>query len=763
MESHLPIDEVQPLWAAGCPRVEVRVLFRAVEVLSEPVAGRRVWLSASHRFRFWLDGVLLAEGPSRSDPELWGVVAADLPAMGPGRHVYAVEVVQWGRAGGKGQIGPAGFLLFAGVTLDWRAVRDAAWVPNFGNEKPQLSEHRKIGLGERFCAAAYPWGWQTAGEGFDWPGVVAFGETPGNPWGNRPLNCSFVMEPLPPLRREGWAWRRGHCGGVEAGRVETFVLDAGVVLNAVPRVAWSGGTGGRIRLVWCEAPVQADGGKGNRDEMAGCRFPGQEDVLEPDGGEGRSWQPPWIRSFRYLWIEVTTGETPLRALAVSLERQSFPLTPRLDVRVVDPEGRPWARMRQVSLDTALACSHETFFDCPAWEQAQFPGDSRIQARHHYVLANEDRLARKAIRDLAAQRMPTGLLLSHAPSSFRQVIATYSLAWVGMLHEFRVFRGDAAFLHAFLPVARGILEWFLEKKRGDGLMGRVAEPLFIDWTPGFEAGCLPQEAAGGSVGLTAMVAEACQWMTGLEIFAGRESLAGEWCREAQELMCALRQVPRTAEGLLPDTPGGGLSLHTQVQAFLAGVWKPEAGRRVLEAAVKNPEVRPAGTLYYRSFVAEAFRRAGAGGRVWDLVTDSFRMLEGTGLTTWPESDRRPRSDCHGWGQMPELELVQTVMGLTADPACSGWGRVVFAPHPGRLRRIEGRVPHPAGVLTLGMETQGRALKVRLDSPVPVWVPGLEQQFPAGEHAFVLPMPAGQLSETGAEYDDADSSSALSCSP
>lgn len=730
------------MWPEGCPRSGAYALFQAVESLSGESRPSTIWISASQRFRYWVDGVLMGEGPSRADPNLWGYVTLKLPARGPGTRVHAIEVVHWGDAAGKGQTGPKGFLLFAGLKLAWRACHDESRFPRKETRKIPLSGHRKIGAGETLRASEYPWGWQThPAVAASWQEPRQWGETPVNPWGNRPLNCTLVPEPLPPMSKVPWKWAlHPKMAPIPPRTCQTLLFDAGVLLNAVPTVRWSGGTGGSIRLVWSEAPVRADGTKGHRDET-GCHcFFGQEDFLLLHAGEQGEWSPPWIRSFRYLWVEIHTKEDVLEKLGVELERSHFPLESRLHLEVEDPLNRAWAKLRQVSLDTSLACSHETFFDCPAWEQAQFPGDARIQALHHYLLANEDRLARKAIRDLAAFRMPGGLLPSHAPSSFSQVIATYSLQWIGMLDDFRIYRGDPAFLHSHLPCARGILEWFLDLRRADGLPGFIREPLFLDWTEGFHAGCAPQDRNGGSLPLACMIAEACRAMSRLERFAGRSCLAAVWDLEADSLFAAIRAIPGAPDGLLPDTAEGrGRSVHTQVQAVLAGVWSAEEGRARLRSALRCPETHQPGTLYYRAHLARAFRACGDGEGVWSIFPHWFGLLENTGLTTWPESDQKTRSDCHGWGVMPEIEWVHTLAGLSPDPKTTAWGRVLFAPHLGDLQRLSADVPHPGGKLRVELRRDSGGTRVRLTSPADVLVSATKETLPPGTHSFILPPP------------------------
>ncbi|MCC5806135.1 MAG: hypothetical protein JJU00_07380 [Opitutales bacterium] len=758
MHPRHPARHSHGLWYPGAPRDCFSfVLFRQ-EIETGPATDEAatLWVTASQRFRMWLDGREIAAGPSRAGREHWGVVEIRLPVLEAGRHILAAEVVHWGRFAGKGQVGGPGFFLAAGVGIRegaWRCYVDTSRKPLPESKTMGLSGHRAIGAGEDFEASKYPWGWQEADfHDSAWHRAEAVSkETEANPWGNRPLGCRLVEEPLPPMKMEPHPWRRRFAGGVWSGGTEEavrlppherarFVYDAGGVLTAVPAVRWSGGAGATIRLTWCEAPLGSDGRKGDRDCTKGCMLPGQTDRIVCDGGEARCWSPPWIRAFRYLVVDVETEGDPLRLDPPTLRRAGFPIEPTLRIDLEDTENRPWDRLHRVSLDTALACAHETFFDCPSWEQAQFPGDARIQARHHYLLAGEERLALKAIRDLAASPLPSGLLPSHAPSSFHQVIATYSLQWIGMLEDYRVYRGRAEAIAPYLPQARAVLEWFLARRRSDGLPGFIDEPLFFDWAPGFAAGCAPQDADGGSAAAGALLAEACGWMAALEEFAGHAAFAGHWRESKDGLLKAIAVCRDPRSGLLADTPARlSYSVHAQVQATLAGFWTDAEAADILARALDDPSVTQPGTLYYRAHLAEALRRCRSHARAFHLFRHWFGMLETGGITTWPESDENPRSDCHGWGVMPDIEWVHTVAGLAPDPSRHGWGRCLLDPYPGTLRTLSATVPHPLGEIRLEAGRAARQLQLKIDSPVEMLVVPTGTVLAPGVHSFTLAAP------------------------
>lgn len=682
-------------------------LFR-LRLLPDEVRARAVlWVTASQRFELFLNGRRIARGPARSDPRRWHVQRVELPTMDRDQgeaSVLAARVWHGGGWAGKAQLGGPAFLLVtaenevdtAGGELRaaladvarWRCRVDASVTPH-AERAGSARGHTAVGAGERFDAAAHPWGWAELGyDDAAWsvPRVVC--KRAANPWGNLPLGHALTPEPIPAMEERAVAWQRfariGDDGDVAwddlpealtipAGETTRLVLDRGEVTNAYPMLRWSGGAGASIEMVTCEAAVDpATGGKGNRDTIAGKTLPGMVDVIDCDGGERRMWEPLWFRSFRYMQITLRAGDEPLTLHLPELTATGFPLSRRASPPLPEPGDRRWRALLDVSERTARLCSHETFFDCPHYEQAQFPGDGRILARYHYRVFDEDRLARNAIDDLHAGRTHTGLLRSHWPSRMEQVISTYSLAWIGMLSDVLHMRGDGDFLRPYLPAARAILAWFDRSRRSDGLIGRCEAP-FVDWAEGFTAGNAPQGADGGSSLVTLMVAEAAGDMAGLEMGCGIQRLAGYWSDLAASLRGAVRETCwDSARGLVADTASReSFSVHGQVQAVLAGMLDGEEGRAAIARARAAADTVKPGTFYYRYHLARALLRCGDRAGAMALLDDWLALTVGTGLTTWPEADRPdppgPRSDCHGWSVGGELILWELADApLTPSP-------------------------------------------------------------------------------------------------
>jgi hypothetical protein len=65
------------------------------------------------------------------------------------------------------------------------------------------------------------------------------------------------------------------------------------------------------------------------------------------------------------------------------------------------------------------------------------------------VSGDDRLVRNAIAQFDRSRIPEGLTQSRYPSHTPQIINTFSLFWIGMVHDYWMHRDDPAFVQARL--------------------------------------------------------------------------------------------------------------------------------------------------------------------------------------------------------------------------------------------------------------------------------------------------------------------------
>ena len=112
-------------------------------------------------------------------------------------------------------------------------------------------------------------------------------------------------------------------------------------------------------------------------------------------------------------------------------------------------------------------------DTPYYEQLQYVGDTRVQALISYAVAGDDRLALQALRAFDQSRIPEGLTRSRYPSSLPQTIPTFSLLWIGMVHDYWQYRPNPEPARASLPGTRTVLDWFAQPGRPRWVAARIA--------------------------------------------------------------------------------------------------------------------------------------------------------------------------------------------------------------------------------------------------------------------------------------------------
>jgi hypothetical protein len=147
----------------------------------------------------------------------------------------------------------------------------------------------------------------------------------------------------------------------------------------------------------------------------------------------------------------------------------------------------------------------------------------------------------------------------------EIIPTFSLLWIGMVHDFWQYRADDAFVKAQIPGTRTVLDWFLGKQRPDGLMGHLSWWPFLDWGKDFPFGMPPEDPDGGSSPITLQYIEALRYGAELESTFGDPARAQRYREAASRAVDAIRKLCwNNTSGLIADTPA---QQHSITSSFL----------------------------------------------------------------------------------------------------------------------------------------------------------------------------------------------------
>ncbi len=766
--SGLPIADavLRERWTAAwlaCPDAPERdagvFRFRKRLELAAPPDRFVVHASGDQRFVLFVNGRRVGAGPARGDLAHWRFETFDLaPYLVRGPNLLVALVWSFGTQAPAAQVSDrTGFVLQGDGAGERIANTDASWqcAAERGHEpwpegtralREEAHQYFVVGPGERMDAARYDWDWAqipTPGApsgrwrpavAYDRPSPRTITEGPG--WGLSPEGRLLVPDELPAMEyRPESAGAIVRAIGIRTPQAfpaaalsvaphthATILLDRKTLTTAYPRLGFSGGRGARVRLTYQEALVADGFHKGNRDAISDKRMLGFSDEIVPDGGRDRAFEPLWWRTWRYLEIDAVTADAPLTLESLTAHATGYPFERRARLETDDAT---LARILDVGWRTARLCAHETYFDCPYYEQQQYVGDTRIQALVSYTNAGDDRLARQAIEAFDVSRSFEGLTSARHPTNAPQYIPPFSLLWIGMVHDFWMYRGDPDFVRARLPGTRSVLEWFLARTSPSGLVGRTPWWTFLDWAADFEAGVPPRDADGSSAPVTLQLVLALREAADLEQALGDPRRAVPYRERADAAADAVRRSCwDEGRGLVADrTNRDRFSQQTNILALLAGAVPSDRRGEVLDRvlAAGMPLVResagPAGptkaSYYFRFYLARALDALGRGDEYLPQLEPWREMLE-LGLSTWAETPfDTTRSDCHAWSAHPNYDVLTIVAGIR--PASPGFAAVRIEPHLGALERLAATMPHPKGTIAVAYRRNGDALEADVTLP------------------------------------------------
>ncbi len=593
----------------------------------------------------------------------------------------------------------------------------------------KVSGYFVVGPGEQLDASRYPWGWESPGFADSaWPAALAMSE--GGPRGIQDSPSRWMLVPrtilLMEAREERFervvrttgaeipqAFLAGHATiRIPAREHATLLFDQTYLTTGYPELTVGGGAGAEITATYSEA-LFAGNLKGNRNETKGKEIRGLEDHFLPDGGERRTYRPLWWRTWRYLQLDVVTADQPVALEDFHSEFTAYPFSEKATFASDDAA---LAKIWEVGWRTARLCAHETYMDCPYYEQLQYGGDTRIQSLISLTMTGDDRLVKNAIEQLNESRTPDGLTQSRYPSFLPQYIPPFSLYWIGMMRDLWWYRGERDFLRPFLPNVRGVLGWFESRLRPSGLLGKLEWWDFADWTKDFEDGVPPQEPDGQSSILSLEFALGLQSAADLEEDFGNKAVAARERKLASEIAAAVRRTCwDTERRLVADTPARKhFSQHANILAVLAGAIPPEEQAAVMRTVLSDNSLTQC-SYYFRFYLFRAMKKAGIADEYLSQLGPWKEMLR-LGLTTWAETPEPTRSDCHAWSAHPNFDLLSTVAGI--EPAAPGFSRVVIAPHLGALKSLDATVPHPAGEIRVSYRRSAAKLDANISLPAGV---------------------------------------------
>lgn len=732
-------------WNSGDKEEPVLILFRKSICLDELPQEAVLDVSADSRYKLYINERLVEVGPSKGDRQIWFYDKVDiLPYLKKGNNIIAAEVLRYPEIRNKGNHGifrtefpgfyACGKIRFSGdkelsLCADdtWKAYRH----PGFSIVS-ESDVFAPLQIYEDCRGIPGLQGWKS--ENFEdsaWNTAVEYSSisqavSPGNLY---PRTIPYlyrrnrVFQGIAALRQscttaQAWnelLWEKKELK-LPAHFREIVEISAGEEMTGYLHLALAGGSGSSIRILQSECYVtdQRKGElpvKGMRDDWQNGHLEGFSDRYHVSGFGTREvpeqYEPFWFRTFRFIRLEIETGDTPLEILKFNYTETGYPLDVQTRIEVSDPEIQ---KIWEISERTLRRCMHETYEDCPFYEQLQYAMDARQQILYTYAISADDRLARKCMDDFRRSQRYDGLINCSYPNYGPNVIPGFSIYYILMLHDHMMYFGDSMLLEDHMPAVEGVLNYF-HRHRKNGLVektgGLNGERFwsFIDWTPQWdETTGVPPAVRSGPITMESLL-----YILGLESAAEiadylqRMEQANEYRRRAQEMKQAVREFCIGDNGMLQDGPGvSEYSQHTQVFAVLTDTIEPETARKNLEKTLISPDKYAQCSVAMAFYLFRALEKSGLyawTGKYWDIWR---RMLQ-KHATTCVEDEVGERSDCHAWGALILYELPSVIAGIR--PAAPGYRKVLFRPHTEGIAQLQGEIITPIGTICVEKDCRG----------------------------------------------------------
>lgn len=712
--------------------------FRKVLELDETPKQYVVHVSADNRYKLYVNEQLVSLGPSRCDLKNWNYETVDLaPYLHAGKNILAAVVWQFAGNAPVAQMssGQMQFMLQGNTEAEkpvntdnsWKVLRDHAYTPY---TKSTARGYYAAGAGEEVDASQYPWGWEKLDfDDSEW--VNARRGMRGAPKGGRDTyGLPLVPSAIPPqsLKQERLSEVRLSDGMevpanflkqpvnfiVPANTEVRLILDNKVLTTGYSTLLYGGGRGAEIKIGYAESlydtshrPVS----KGNRNEVEGKTFYGYYDLIHPDGGADRNFTSLWWRTWRYIELTITTKDEPLvlNDLYGTFTAYPFEVVSTFNA----PERPEYAKVLELGWRTAQLCAHETYMDCPYYEQLQYFGDSRIQTMVTMYNTADKYMVKRALEFGRESMQADGITLSRYPDSLGQVITSYALSWIGMCYDYWMYRGDDSYLKTLLPAMRSVIGWYEGFLKDDYSLERIPFWYFCDWADGFQSGEPVREDGGNSAIQDLDFLQAVEELMQMEQAFGIKEM-GEHYRQLSE---GIRQGFRakywdSGRQMFADTHDHrGFSQHANARAILAGLVQGEEAGRLFQRIMTEKGLVQC-TIYYRYYLQMAMDRAGCGNMLQDnlgVFTENINL----GLSTMMEQPEPSRSDCHAWSASMNIEFYRMILGIRSG--APGYQQVVISPSLGSLTKVSGSVPHPAGVISAAYQVGNKQVEATLTLP------------------------------------------------
>ncbi len=715
------------------------IFFRKKINLANKSEKAIIKISADSRYKLYVNEKFVEQGPSKGDTQIWFYDELDISKyLIKGDNVISVIVLRFPQKPTKGNqsilsTNIPGLYVEGEIQDGKNAIKidtDETWKTIVDTDTKYLQEQEGFAplyFYEHKQASDSLWQWQSPQyddskweDALPYPkGAIRDAVSPGN---LNPRTIPFMKRTIGRFKQtlvtrksiyDKSNWNDMLLGNADItippNTEEIVEIDTGELMTGYLHLIIEGGKNAKIELLQSEAYVLAEGDnphmgpvKGDRLDFENGYLTGFTDYYEPSGKGSEEcpeeYTPFWFRTFRFIRLSVKTGNECLTIKDFYFEETGYPLEVKTSVTTSD---ETLTEIWDISLRTLKRCMHETYTDCPFYEQLQYVMDSRSQILYTYSLSLDDRLARKCIDDFKRAQRYDGLISSAYPNTKPNVIPGFSIYYILMIHDHMMYFGDEELLKYYMPSVQQILNFYESNIQEEGYVGKLGgfhrqEKFwsFVDWVPEWPSG-VPNASAQGPITMESLLyVMGLQKAAELFDYIDNKEIASNYRTLAKKVQAGLRKHCMDENGALLDGPNfHEYSQHCQVFGILTDTLTIEEGRKVLFESLQDESKYRKCTVSNAFYLFRALEKTDLyehTNKLWDV----WREMIKNNLTTVQESDQNPRSECHAWGSLILYELPAVVLGIR--PTEPGFKNSSVSPVKSHLDFAIGKVITPNGV-------------------------------------------------------------------
>jgi len=750
-----------PSWSCEDKEQPCLILFRKeIEFATKPIKAC-ISISADTRYKLYINEKLVEVGPSKGDYQVWYLDSINVESyLKQGINIISVEVLRYPQEPLKGnhstfRTSTPG-LYFVGEATDadgneysfsadgtWKCCKEDGFciAPEETRFAPLLIHEEVRGNLKTFGWMRESYNdenWETAKPYIK---VQIHGAvSPGNlrertiPFMYRTKRNFLKTINLKKTKHSLDEWNgfiRNEDKIIIAPNSEEIVeFDAGEEMTGYTKLVMTKGKGTKVEVLYSEAYVQNElcGSaqeplKRNRLDSENGYLHGYTDVYHLSGigndNQPEIYEPFWFRTFRFIQLKITTSADELVLHSFDYEETGYPLDVQTQVETSDVTH---ADIWDISERTLRRCMHETYEDCPFYEQLQYAMDSRQQILYTYAVSADDRLARKCMDDFKRSQRYDGLINCSYPSTFPNIIPGFSIYYILMIYDHMMYFGDKELITYHMPTIDGVLNFFDRNLTEEGYVKKVGgvnmeAPFwsFIDWASEWDSTAgMPTAGLQGSITMESLLyIMGLQHASELALYLNKKEKSEEYLKRAESVKKAVLKFCMGDNGLLQDGPGIDVySQHCQVFALLTDTVGCDVGRKNLYETICNKEKYAQSTVAMCFYLFRALEKANLyeyTNQYWDI----WRNMIQNNCTTCVEAESYARSECHAWGALALYEFPSVILGVR--PAEPGYAKVAIKPIVGYLDYASGCVKTPHGMIQVKWTKENENIKLEYELP------------------------------------------------